>query len=158
MGRIRFLPIKERSTRLLIAIVAAILMSACSTVVTNSKGWIEPIEAIRAANEDPAQGVRGEFIVTVKALDSSGGWSFVNSEQDYRDQRNLTIKMPTAMVPALEQNLGVKFSELMNRRLVFRGVAKRVRINFTNNGLPSGKYYYQTHVQVEDPSQIRFAN
>lgn len=144
--------------RLLITIIAAILVSACSIVVTDSRGWIEPIEAIRAANEDPAQGVSGEFIVTVKALDSDKGWSFVNSEKDYRDQRNLTIRMPAAMVPDLEKRLGVEFSELMNRRLVVRGIAKRVRINFTGGGLPTGKYYYQTHVQVEDPSLIKFAN
>lgn len=87
--------------RLLVAIAIAALVSACSSVPTNTRGWIEPVDAIRAANDDPANGVRGEFIITVKALDSYPERSFLNSEKDYRDQRNLTIRMPTSIVPKL---------------------------------------------------------
>ncbi|WP_460709498.1 hypothetical protein [Lysobacter terrae] len=144
--------------RLFAAIALAILLSSCSTTPTNSQGWIEPLDAIRAANDDPDHGVRGEFIITVKALDSYKDRSFLNPEQDYRDQRNLTIKMPTAMVPDLEHRLGVKFQELKNRRLVVLGVAKRTRIDFISDGRPTGKYYFQTHVLVESPTQIRFAD
>ncbi|MEJ2791494.1 MULTISPECIES: hypothetical protein [unclassified Pseudoxanthomonas] len=143
--------------RSLVVIAAALLICACSTVPTNSKGWIEPIDAIRAANDDPRNGVRGEFIITVKALDSYPERSFLNSEKDYRDQRNLTIRMPTSVVPKLEQRLGVKFQDLKNRRLVVLGVAKRNRIDFVTDGKPTGKYYYQTHVQVDSATQIKFA-
>lgn len=143
--------------RLLFALTIAFLVSACSTVPTNSKGWIDPVDAIRAANDDPIHGVRGEFIITVKALDSYPERSFLNSEKDYRDQRSLTVRMPTSIVPKLEQRLGVKFQDLKNRRLVIFGVARRNRINFVNDGQPTGKYYYQTHVQVDSPTQIKFA-
>ena len=143
--------------RFLVAITIAVLVCACSSVPTNSKGWIEPVDAIRAANDDPTHGVRGEFIITVKALDSNPGRSYLNSEKDYRDQRNLTIRMPTSILPKLEQRLGVKFQDLKNRRLVVLGVAKRNRINFVNDGQPTGKYYYQTHVHVDSPTQIKFA-
>ncbi len=142
--------------RVLAMIAMVILISACTTAPTTSKGWIEPIDAIRAANEDPAYGIRGEFIITVKALDSYPERSFLNSERDYRDQRNLTVRMPTSMVPKLEKRLGVKFQELKNRRLLVLGVAKRVRIDFIDDGRPTGKYYYQTQVQVDSPTQIRF--
>lgn len=143
--------------RLLAVIATAALISACSTVPTNSRGWIEPVDAVRAANDDPVYGVRGEFIITVKALDSNPEWSYLNSERDYRDQRNLTIRLPTSITPKLEQRLGVKFQDLKNRRLVILGVAKRNRINFMNDNRPTGKYYYQTHVQVDSPTQIKFA-
>ena len=41
--------------RLLVAIAIAALVSACSSVPTNTRGWIEPVDAIRAANDDPAK-------------------------------------------------------------------------------------------------------
>jgi len=143
--------------RLLAAISIAIVICSCSTAPTNSQGWIEPVDAIRAANNDPIHGVRGEFIITVKALDTYPDRSFLNSELDYRDQRNLTIQMPTTIVPKLEQRLGVKFQELKNRRLVVLGAAKRVRIDFVHDNRPTGKYYYQTHVRVDSPTQVKFA-
>ncbi len=144
--------------RLLTIIAVIILMAACSSVPTDSRGWIEPMEAIRAANEDPAHGVRGDFIITVKAMAALENHAYLNSELDYRDQRNLTIRMPLSMVPRLEEQLGVKFGHLKNRRLVVSGVARRVRIDFIDDGGPTGKYYYQTHVHVNHPSQIRFAD
>lgn len=149
---------KEDFMRLLMAIIVAMLLCACSTVPANRKGWIQPLDAIRAANDDPLYGVRGEFAFTVRALASDKQRSFLNSERDYRDQRDLTIEMPTTMLPALQQRLGVPFKDLENRRLVVLGVAKRVRVNFDINGRPSGKYYYQTHVRVDSPTQIRLAD
>ena len=143
--------------RLLAVIAISLLACSCSSVPTNSKGWIEPTDAIRAANEDPRYGVRGEFVITVKALDTTPYRSYLNSEMDYRDQRNLTIRMPTSIVPDLEKRLGVKFQDLKNRRLVILGVAKRNRIDFVADGKPTGKYYYQTHVHVDSATQIKFA-
>jgi hypothetical protein len=143
--------------RALAFIATTLLICACSTVPTNSRGWIEPVDAIRAANDDPRNGVRGEFIITVRALNNYPEQSFLNSEKDYRDQRNLTIRMPTSIIPKLEERLGVKFQDLKNRRLVVLGVAKRNRIDFIADGKPTGKYYYQTHVQVDSATQIMFA-
>lgn len=143
--------------RLFLVGVAIILVAACSSVQKNSNGWIDPVEAVRMANEDPAYGIRGEFLITVKALDSYPERSFLNSELDYRDQRNLTIRMPTSMLPRLEARLGVSFEELKGRQLVVTGVAKRARIDFVSDNKPTGKYYYQTHVSVDSPTQIRFA-
>ena len=35
------------------------------------------------------------------------------------------------------------------------GTAERVRIVWVNgDGVPTGKFYYQTHVRVIDPAQI----
>ena len=144
--------------RLLMTMAVAVLVSACANVPTNPKGWIEPVDAIRAANDDPTYGVRGEFLVTVRSLGSDRDRSFLNSERDYRDQRNLTIEMPTTMLPALERRLGVAFKDLQSRRLVVTGVARRVRVDFIGDGRPTGKYYYQTHVRVDSPTQLSFAN
>lgn len=143
--------------RLLLVAMVAMLASACSSVQRNANGWIEPVEAVRMANEDPEYGIRGEFVMTVRALDSYPERSFLNSESDYRDQRNLTIRMPTSMLPELEEHLGLPFDDLKGRQLVIAGVAKRARIDFVSDGRPTGKYYYQTHVSVDSPTQIRLA-
>ncbi|MBE2211881.1 MAG: hypothetical protein IAE66_09725 [Xanthomonadaceae bacterium] len=139
-------------------VLLAMCLSGCASVERNDRGWIEPTEAIRAANEDPQHGVRGHFVMTVKAIGGEHEWVFLNSERDYRDQRNLTIKMRKSLVPKVERRLGVPFDELKNRRIVVQGTARRVRILFLNDaGRPSGKYYFQTHVAVTSETQIDFA-
>jgi len=45
-------------------------------------------------------------------------------------------------------------SGLIGRKIYVRGQARTVRIDFTVDAQPSGKYYYQTHVLVSDPVQI----
>ena len=136
-----------------------ICMSGCASVAHNDRGWIEPTEAIRAANDDPQYGVRGHFVMTVKAIGGQHDRTFLNSELDYRDQRNLTIVMRTSLVPEVERRLGVSLKELKNRRIVVLGTGRRVRIIFLDgNGQPSGKYYFQTHVTVTSATQIDFAN
>ncbi|MDE2248477.1 MAG: hypothetical protein KGJ96_07870 [Xanthomonadaceae bacterium] len=141
--------------RFVTAGILAIMVGACSTVPVDRNGWIQPVDAIRAANDDPSYGVRGEFVLTVRSIASDPQESFLDSERDYRDQRNLAIEMPTTLLPALERRLGVPFANLQNRRLVVMGVARRVRIDFVSDGRRSGKYYYQTHVRVDSPTQIR---
>ena len=37
-----------------------------------------------------------------------------------------------------------------------RGYARKMRIAFRTNGIDTGKYYYQTHVIVDDPAQLSF--
>lgn len=148
--------------RLLILLLTALVVlaaSACASVPATGQGWIEPPEAIRGANEAPGRGMHGEFVLTVRNLDSYPDQSYLNSEKDYRDQRNLTIRMHTSIVPRLEKHLGVKFQELRGRRLVVRGIARRIRIDFADEaGKRTGKYYYQTHVEVFSPAQVRFVD
>ncbi len=143
--------------RQLMVFLVAAMLCACASVPMNAKGWIDPVDAIRAANDDPSYGVRGSFVLTVKAIGSRQGWTYLDSERDYRDQRNLAIRLPSAMVPKLEQRLGVALDALKNRRIVVLGVARRVRVDFLAGGHPTGKYYYQTHVAVHSPTQVDFA-
>jgi hypothetical protein len=140
---------------IVLSFLIATCMCACSTSPSSSKTWIEPIDAIFGANADPANGVRGEFVMTVRASASVGSWSYLNSELDYRDQRNLTVRLPSSLLPSLEAHLGLGLAQLENRRIVVEGVARRVRIDFLGNGAVTGKYYYQTQVDIERVAQVR---
>ncbi len=129
--------------------MATLMLSACSTVPTTprrngsiepamsepsikpaeqamSNGWIDPADAVRAANEEPVNGIRGHFVLTVRAIGHEGDRTFFNSEEDYRHQTSLTIAMLT---PTADK------------------VAQR----------PTSKYYYQTQVWVDSPTQVEFA-
>ena len=137
------------------ALVAA--LSGCTTarpvVVTGSP--ISPIEAIiRAADSAPRE-VPGLFAFRVAATGRHGDRLYLNSEGDYRDQRNLTVSIEPQVIPLLRQRFGaLPDAYLRGKWIEVRGAAQRVRILFTDDGRPTGKYYYQTHVRVTDPAQI----
>ncbi len=118
--------------------------------------WLQPAQAIQLAAEAAPRGVTGTFVMRVQATGADGGRVYLNSEADYRDQRNLTIAITPVAAGALAARLGAPPAvALEGERIVVQGVATRVRIDFTIDGHPSGKYYYQTQVQVTDAAQIR---
>lgn len=118
--------------------------------------WLQPAQAIQLAADAAPRGVTGTFVLQVRGTGSDDGRVYLNSETDYRDQRNLTIAITPAAAGALTARLGAPpAAALAGQRIVVDGVATRVRIDFTVDGHPSGKYYYQTQVQVTDAAQIR---
>ena len=110
---------------------------------------------MKAADAAPA-GVAGDFGFHIEAVGTDRStWLFLNSEADYRDQRNLTLAVAPTVQATLRQRYGADLqAALKGRQILVRGIARRVRIDFTINGQPSGKFYYQTHVRVTDPRQI----
>jgi hypothetical protein len=109
---------------------------------------------MRAAEAAP-KGVDGVFEMEVRGSGRDAFRTFLNSEADYRDQRCLTIALSPAAAAALRERLGGDPGEVLRgRRIVVTGTARRERVDFTANGAPTGKYYYQTHVRVSDAAQI----
>lgn len=120
---------------------------------------IPPMGAVMLAAEaeDERSYVPGIFALTVEGTGRSRGQAFLNSHADYRDQRNLTIRITPEGVEAFKRKYGSDPDELLaGKAIEVRGVAKRVEIALTSYGEPTGKYYYQTHVAVDDPDQISF--
>lgn len=135
-------------------------LGGCATLASAPPApWTEAADAVRAANVEPARPVPGTFLMTVQAIGGENGQIFLNSERDYRNQNCLTVVLAPGVAEPLAQQLGVDVPGLLHRRLSVRGQAQRVRIQFhTAQGAVSGKYYYQTHLQVDDPNQIAFAS
>jgi hypothetical protein len=116
---------------------------------------LQPLEAIALAAEAAPQGVEGVFAITVRAVGSQGGKVYLNSELDYRDPRCLTIALTPTAAAQLRETLGPDLrTALIGREIRVRGRAERKTVHFTAGGMPTGKYYYQVHVDVDDAAQI----
>lgn len=115
--------------------------------------YISPYDAIWRAAADPVRGVKGTFKMAVKAWGTQDGIVYLNSEEDYRDQRSISIEI----LPDAQSGMTRKFGEparLIGKTFLVAGTARRTKIIFAYKGQTNGKYYYQTHVAVTDARQI----
>ena len=117
--------------------------------------WISPQQAVFLAATAAPAGVEGIYAMKVEATGTQGNHIYLNSELDYRDQRNLTV----AISPSAAEQLAERFGEhpvsaLKGQAILVRGSAIRTKIYFFANGRMTNKYYYQTHVNVRDADQI----
>jgi tetratricopeptide (TPR) repeat protein len=111
--------------------------------------------AVLAAAEAGEDTVPGIFEFTVAGSGSDEpGTVFLNSEEDYRDQRSLTVRLPKQVAEAWRELHREEPQALKGRRITVLGYVARTRIDFTAGGMATGKYYYQTHLTVWDPGQI----
>jgi hypothetical protein len=120
-------------------------------------GAMSPAEAVAAAAKYGPMGKQGSFAMLVRATGISHGHFFLNSESDYRDPKNLSIDIDPRAAKLLTRQLGSSPDQFYKGKwIIVRGTVHRVPIIFTDNyGRPLGKLYYQTHVPVRLPSQIR---
>ena len=136
-----------------------ILLAACSRqpeAFNYPPGVIFPTEAIPRAAYSAPKGVSGLFYVYVRTAAEDGGRIYLNTEDDYRDQRNLSVALSNDVAVELAEQYGRSAqTALLGKRLLVRGTARRVRIDVVDDaGNSSGKYYYQTHIAVNDKAQI----
>jgi len=138
-------------------LLVALMATACSTrLPADEARWLQPPQAIQLAADAAPRGVAGVFVMRVKAVGATDHVVYLNSETDYRDQRNLTVAVSPAAARQLEARLGAPLARALDRqRILVRGAARRVRIDFVSEDVPSGKYYYQTQVRVTDAAQIQ---
>lgn len=140
-------------------LVSASLLASCQSAPVSpnldAAGGMSAQQAVMAAASAAPRGVPGTFALVVQRAEMVGPRLFLNSEKDYRDQRNLSIAVEPSALPLLRQAHGPDLrAALVGRDIRVRGVARRVRIGFTSNGRPTGKYYFQTHVTVTSSAQI----
>jgi len=121
-------------------------------------GCMSAVEAVTYASYlGDKGGVAGMFDMPVVEVGQQDGLFYLNSEKDYRDRNCLTVAMtPDAMQALAGTTDLVQIRQRLNgHRVTVRGVARQVRIDFTSNGRPSGKYYYQVHVRIGEAGQVR---
>ena len=115
-----------------------------------------PEQAVMMAASSAPRTVPGIFTLQVKATGKDKQRVYLNSELDYRDQRNLTISIDPRTAKALTVKYGTPPEDFFKGKTIeVRGAARRVTIGFFENKRPTGLYYYQTHVGVGHSSQIQ---
>ncbi len=103
--------------------------------------------------------VSGVFKLKIQAVkeENLGKMSYLNSELDYRDQRNITIDIPIDIRMGLTDKYNASLESIfMDKNIRVTGVAKRMKINFYSQGVKTEKFYYQTHVRIKNIDQIEF--
>ena len=144
-----------RAVGRLTALFLASAIALTSGPATGSADRLGPAEAIQRAAAAAPQGVRGVFAMRVQAAGRDKGKLYLNSELDYRDQRNLTVAVSKPALYQLTRRYGFRPERhFIGKEIIVEGVAWRVRVDFLHRRRPTGKYYYQTHVVVGDVDQI----
>lgn len=116
---------------------------------------MSPMVAVLAASDAGTRGVPGIFGFVVAGTGSDqDGVVYLNSEEDYRDQRTLTVRMTGEAAGAWQDLHHEDPQALKGRHITVVGYVRRVKIDFTAGGLPTGKYYYQTHLDVSEAWQV----
>ena len=142
---------------LIIFIIAVI--SSCGHNKPDQPAVILPYDAIQkaAAAAESRSTVKGIFSLKVKAFGNQGASWYLNSELDYRDQRNLTIAIAQNVKAELVTKYGKNLESIFKgKNILVEGEAKRVKIAIYANGIKMSKYYYQTHVRVNNIHKIEF--
>ena len=113
--------------------------------------FLAPIVAAEKAPDMLA----GVFVMNVQATGRSGGDVFLNSETDYRDPRNLSVRILPKAQEELRKKFGNDFeAALKGKPIEVMGWVQRTRIDFRANGVETGKYYCQTHVIMQSAEQV----
>lgn len=120
-----------------------------------SSAWVTPVQAILLAADAAPRRVHGTFAMRVQSTGAQGNGTFLNSEPDYRDQRNLTVALSPRAADQLWKRLGSDpLVALKGRNILVTGSAIRTKIYFFADGEMTDKYYYQTHVNITDASEL----
>jgi hypothetical protein len=136
-------------------LLALMLVMIGCTSTFQSPVYSNALDVIGKAAGSVPEGVYGEFTFRIKASGEQRNIVYLNTEKDYRDQRNVTIALHPKILPQLENKYGSTPKEFfLGKSLFVKGHAKRVRIELLSKGRRTGKYYYQTHIRVDDISKI----
>ena len=141
----------------ILAAGAGILLgwAGCASSPTVSD-YLTPEQAVLQAAEAAPAGVPGTFVLVVAGASAADGDDYLDSQKDYRDQRNLAVDVTPHAAAQLKQQYGKEpLAFFVGKRIAVAGTAYRAKIIIRDNGKPTGLYYYQTHLRVVEAAQIR---
>ncbi len=133
--------------------IVLLFLANCATV--RDESVLTPRQAVERAADSAPAGVHAIFEMPVLAAGRDNGRIFLNSERDYRDQRNLSLSIGPQAAAGLTRRHGAPPDVFFpGKRVRVTGAAARVRINFFSQGRLTDLYYYQTHVAIQSADQI----
>lgn len=137
--------------------IAVFFLSACSTPNVSKNVYFTNVMDIIALSEgNTPDGLKGTFQLPIKASGTQHRTTYLNTELDYRDRRNISVSLHPKVIRDFIAKFGAHpESYFINKTILVTGEAKRVKIYFVSNGKLTEKYYFQTHIQVDSLSQIK---
>lgn len=149
------LAMKDETTRAIAMRELSDLLTAKGSSKLSPGNWIAPAEAIRRVQASAPVGAPGVFVIHVQASGLVDGTLYLNSEPNYRDQRNVSVAISSGAASSLADTLGADPQiALKGKKMLVTGVARQVTIMIHKPGQPPGAFYYQTHIVVTDADQI----
>lgn len=137
-----------------LAILFALLLTGCSAVTAPSQPT-DVMKLIFQVEENAPYPVDGEFVLDIKATGKRRRTLYLNTEQDYRDRRNVNVVLGPAVLDGLDalgnEDVAAYF---LHSRIRVKGTAKRVKTWLYAEGKRTKSYYYQTSVYVDDVDNI----
>ncbi|MTW33183.1 hypothetical protein GM655_10130 [Pseudoduganella danionis] len=139
------------------ALFLSLLLAGCATQAPVQKDALSPQQAIMMAADVAPQPVYITLDLQVRGIGSQNGFTYLNSEKDYRDQRNVSLEITPEALAQVEAKFGGQLAAYARgKHILVKGPVRRVTIWFFDDaGRRSDKFYYQTHLRVSDPAQIQ---
>ena len=147
-----------------LSILFALVLSSCA-LTQQQEPESEKIsirDAIELSAAAAPAAIIGEIEMVVQASAKSVDNIYLNSEDDYRDQRNLTVTIPKNLALDFKKQYGQFPDEYYkDKRISVTGEISRAKIYFycadeeSNKPRKSKKYYYQTHLKISSLDQIQ---
>ncbi len=120
------------------------------------EGVIDPVQAVIYASQAGENGYSGTFGMQVRNLGAYPTYVYLNSELNYREQLNVSVRMDMEVVRYLRRTYGNEWlNEIVGKQIEVEGEAKREVIWFRCNDERTSSYYYQTHIHVTRPEQFK---
>lgn len=119
---------------------------------------IDPVQAIVYAAQSAPDGYPGRFGFTVRNADRNDyGIVYLNSEENYREQINISVQIHPDTVNNLAARYGRNWvNEVIGKSIEVDGRAMRRTIYFGDKETQEKPfYYYQTHIYVTDPNKLK---
>ena len=132
----------------LVVLVLVLMLAGCSVTRNQpSTGQFvsasDTMDIIRNAAESAPKGVKGEYLLSIKGTGKQGPVVYLNTELDYRDQRNVTVALHPNIIPQLKSQYGVTPEAFFTgKTILVKWHAQRVRIDFLDAKQKTSEKYY----------------
>jgi hypothetical protein len=139
-------------------LLSILVLSACSTTpaTTPPSAPTDVMQLIVQSEASAPKGIKGTFQLSIKASGMENGTTYLNTELDYRDRRNITLALLPNTIAAFTAKYGsAPDTYFVNNNVEVTGEAKRFKTWFSVNGKRTDKYYFQTHINVGSIDQIK---
>ena len=139
-------------------LIFTLFIGACSTTsqISTNTNIVDIMNVIALSEASAPDGVKGTFQLPIKASGIQNNVTYLNTETNYRDRRNITVALKPDLIPAfIEKYDSAPSDYFVGKTIEVTGEAKRTKINFISRGILSKKYYFQTHIKVNSLKQIK---